>query len=130
MMNLRIILPFKLLLDTPEVTRIVAETKLGSFGLWPRRLDCVALIAPGIVTYETARDGEQYVAVDEGILIKTSADVSISVRHAVTGGDLGDLRKMVEETFLEIDEQERKTRSMLAKMESEIIHQSGELQNV
>ena len=130
MMTLKIILPFQQLLESPEVSRIVAETKLGSFGLWPQRLDCVALLVAGIITYETAQGGEQHVAADAGILIKTGANVSVSVRHAVTGGDLGELRKMVEETFLKIDEQEKKTRSMLARMESEIIHQSGKLHHV
>jgi F-type H+-transporting ATPase subunit epsilon len=67
------------------VSRIVAETRDGSFGLLPHRLDCVAALAPGILTYETNGDGTVYLAVDEGVLVKAGADVLVSVRHAIGG---------------------------------------------
>lgn len=130
MMTLKILLPFQVLLESREVSRIVGETKKGSFGLWPQRLDCAALLVPGIVTYESEDQGEQYVAVDEGVLVKAGPDVLISVRHAVTGGNLGELRQLVEKRFLEIDKQERKVRSILARMESDIIRQVRRLQDV
>lgn len=124
MMTLKILLPFQVLLETREVSRIVGETKKGSFGLWPQRLDCAALLVPGIVTYESKTEGERFVAVDEGVLVKTGKTVLISVRHAVIGGDLGKLKKLVEENFLKIDEYEVKVRSILARMESDIIRQT------
>ena len=65
--------------------RIVAETPDGSFGLLPHRLDCVAALAPGILTYESRSKGEICVAVDEGVLIKTGPSVFISVRNAIPG---------------------------------------------
>jgi len=46
-----------------------------SFGLLPRRLDCVAALAPGILIYEDEAEGEVYVAVDDGVLVKTGLDV-------------------------------------------------------
>ena len=52
-MNLKILLPFQIFAEKTGVTRIVAETREGSFGLLPHRLDCVAALAPGILTYET-----------------------------------------------------------------------------
>ena len=55
------------------MSRIVAETREGSFGLLPHRLDCVAALAPGILIYETEAEGEVFVAVDEGVLVKTGA---------------------------------------------------------
>jgi F-type H+-transporting ATPase subunit epsilon len=64
----------------------------GSFGLLPHRLDCVAALAPGILIYETEAEGEVYVAVDEGVLVKTGPDVLVSVRRAIRGTDLGQLR--------------------------------------
>ena len=42
----------------------------GSFGLLPHRLDCVAALVPGILTYETKEDGTVYLAVDQGVLVK------------------------------------------------------------
>ena len=128
-MTLKILLPFQRLLEVGEVTCIVAETKGGFFGLWPRRLDCVAHLVPGIITYGTRGQGEHYVAVDEGVLVKTGQTVLVSVRHAVIGGDLGGLRQLVEEKFVEIDEHEREVRSILARMESNIVRQTRELQH-
>ena len=82
-MNLKILLPFQVFAEKAGVSRIVAETREGSFGLLPHRLDCVAALAPGILIYETEAEGEVYVAVDEGVLVKTGADVLVSVRRAI-----------------------------------------------
>ena len=121
LMNLRVLLPFQVFAEKTGVTRIVAETREGSFGLLPHRLDCVASLAPGILIYESEADGEVYVAVDEGVLIKTGLDVLVSVRNAIAGTDLGKLRDSVEREFLNLDEREQNVRSVLAKMESGFI---------
>jgi F-type H+-transporting ATPase subunit epsilon len=92
LMNLKVLLPFRIFAEKTGVTRIVAETQEGSFGLLPHRLDCVAALAPGILIYENEAEGEVYVAVDEGVLIKTGLDVLVSVRNAIAGTDLGQLR--------------------------------------
>ena len=47
LMNLKVLLPFEIFADKTGVSRIVAETREGSFGLLPHRLDCVAALAPG-----------------------------------------------------------------------------------
>jgi len=120
-MNLRILLPFRVFADEGDVVRIVAETRTGSLGLLPRRLDCVAALAPGILTYETEGEGEVYVAVDEGVLVKTGPEVLVSVRQAIGGTDLGELRDAVEQEFLTLDEHEQSMRFVLAKMESDFI---------
>lgn len=120
-MNLKILLPFGIFAAKRGVSRIVAETHEGSFGLLPRRLDCVAALVPGILLYESQIEGERYVAVDEGVLVKTGPDVLVSVRRAVSGTDLGQLRDTVEQEFLALDEQERNVRSVLAKMEGDFI---------
>ena len=53
----------------------------------------------GILIYETDGEGESYVAVDEGVLVKTGADVLVSVRRAISGTDLRQLRDSVEPEF-------------------------------
>ena len=63
-MNLKILVPFEVFAEMNDVSRIVAETRAGSFGILPHRLDCVAALAPGILTYETKADGTVYLAVD------------------------------------------------------------------
>ena len=121
-MKLTVLLPFQIFVEETDVARIVAETPDGSFGVLPRRLDCVAALAPGILIYETETGGEKCLAVDEGVLIKAGQDVLVSVRNAISGTDLGQLRAAVEREFLSLDEQERSMRLVLAKMEGEIIH--------
>ena len=125
-MNLRILLPFKIFAVKTGVTRIVAGTPEGSFGILPHRLDCVATLAPGILVFETEAEGEVFVAVDEGVLVKAGADVLVSVRNAIGGMDLGKLRETVEREFLNLDEQEKSLRSVLAKLESGLIRRFAE----
>ena len=117
-MNLKVLLPFQVFAEKTGVSRIVAETREGSFGLLPHRLDCVAALVPGILIYETDAQGEVCVAVDEGVLVKAGADVLVSVRRAISGTDLGQLRAAVEREFLALDEQEQSVRSVMAKLEA------------
>lgn len=120
-MRLKILLPFKVFAEKQKVLRIVAESRSGSFGLLPNRLDCAAALTPGILIYETADEGEVCLAVDEGVLVKTGHDVLVSVRNAIGGTDLGELRAAVERDFLALDAQEQNVRSVLAKLESGFI---------
>ena len=125
-MTLKVLLPFQVFAEKTGVTRIVAETREGSFGILPRRLDCVAALAPGILIYENEAEGEGYLAVDEGVLIKTGLGVLVSVRNAIAGTDLAKLRDSVEREFLSLDEREQSVRSALAKMESGFIRRLAE----
>ncbi len=125
-MNLKVLLPFEVFAEKSGVTRIVAETREGYFGLLPHRLDCVAALAPGILIYENEAEGEVYVAVDEGVLIKTGPEVLVSVRNAIAGTDLRRLREAVEREFLNLDEREQSVRSVLSKMESGFIRRLAE----
>ncbi|MDD2429639.1 MAG: F0F1 ATP synthase subunit epsilon [Eubacteriales bacterium] len=128
-MNLKILLPFRVFNEVNGVTRIVFETQQGSFGFLPHRLDCVAAVVPGIFTYETEMNGEAYVAVDEGVLVKTGLDVNISVRNAIGGKDLAQLRDAVKNEFLELNEQEQLVKLAMSKMESSFIHRLKDLDN-
>jgi len=116
-MHLKILLPFQIFAEEPGVLRIVAETREGSFGLLPQRLDCVAALTPGILIYETESGGEVIVAIDEGVLVKTGLEVLVSVRRAMGGADLGEMRKSVETEFLVLNEHEQDVRSVMAQLE-------------
>jgi F-type H+-transporting ATPase subunit epsilon len=129
LMNLKVLLPFRVFAEKTEVSRIVAETREGSFGLLPRRLDCVAALAPGILIYETEAEGEAYLAVDEGLLVKTGTSVLVSVRRALSGTDLGQLRALVEKEFLTLDEQEQNVREVMAKLEAGFLHRFASFQH-
>jgi len=111
------------------VLRIVADTTDGSYGFLPHRLDCVAALVPGILTYETNDGRTAYVAVDEGVLVKAGAEVTVSVRRAIGGNDLGELNDAVERDFLKVDDQERNVRSAVAKLESGLMGRLAEFEH-
>jgi F-type H+-transporting ATPase subunit epsilon len=127
--NLKVLLPFQVFVEAKGVKRIVAQAIQGSFGLLPHRLDCTAALAPGILTYETESDGEVYLAVDQGVLVKTGMDVLVSVRNAIGGTVLDKLHEAVKREFLTVNEQEKTVRSVLAKMESGFLHRLVEFQH-
>jgi F-type H+-transporting ATPase subunit epsilon len=129
LMNLKVLLPFQIFAEKTGVLRIVAETREGSFGLLPHRLDCVAALEPGILTYETESNGEVLVAVDEGVLIKTGLDVLVSVRRALGGADLGQLRDTVEQEFLTLDEQEQSMQVVMTKLEAGFLRRFASFQH-
>lgn len=125
-LHLSVLLPTGLFAEAADVSRLVAETPGGQFGILPRRLDCVAALAPGLLLYETDAAGEVYVAVDEGVLVKTGRKVRVSVRRAFAGTDLDQLRDTIEREFRHLDEREQQVRSVLARMESGFIRRLAE----
>jgi F-type H+-transporting ATPase subunit epsilon len=128
-MNLKILLPFQIFAEKTGVSRIVVQTQEGSYGLLTHRLDCVAVLVPGVLIYETDADGEVFLAVDQGVLVKTGTDVLVSVRRALHGADLAQLRETVDREFLTLDAQEKSVRSVLAKMEGDLVRRMASFQN-
>ncbi len=126
LMHLKILLPSQVFAEKTRVSSIVADTREGSFALLPHRLDCVAALVPSILIYEIEGQGKIYLAVDEGVLVKTGLDVTISVRDAVGGADLGKLQELVEKDFLVLNDQELKVREISAKLESNLIRRLAE----
>ena len=126
LMNLKVLLPYKVFAQKNRVTRIVARSSEGSFGLLPHRLDCVAALVPGILIFKTEAEGEVFMAVDEGVLVKSGQNVLVSVRNAIAGTDLSKLHEAIDQEFLNLDDQEKKVRSVLAKLESGFIRRFAE----
>lgn len=120
-MRLTVHLPDRVLVDGP-VSKVIAESQNGSFCLLPRHIDFVALLVPGILSFVKAdSDVEEFAAVDDGILVKCGADVRVSTRKGMLSSDLGKLRQTVEEEFQALDEQERESRSIIARLESDFV---------
>ena len=117
-MQLKVLLPSEIFFENDDVERIVAETRSGSFGILPHRLDCVAALAPGILTYQETNGSPAYLAVDEGVLAKVGMKVLVSVRRAVRGTDLVQLHDAVKRQFLTLNNEERQVREALHKLES------------
>jgi F-type H+-transporting ATPase subunit epsilon len=126
-MRLKVLLPSEVLLDA-AVTKVIAEAENGAFCLLPRHIDFVAALVPGLLSYETEDGGEEFLAVDEGILVKCGAQVLVSTRQAVRGPDLGGLQQAIDEQFRAVDEQERKARAAVARLEADLVRRFLELE--
>ena len=118
-MKLTVLLPTGMLVDQ-EVTKVTAEAENGSFCLLPRHIDFVAALAPGLLSFENEA-GEEFLAVDEGILVKCGPEVMVSTRNAVRGVPLGQLRQAVRERFLTLDSRELQAREVLARLEADLV---------
>lgn len=128
LMTLKIVLPSRVFTEIDAVTTIVAETRTGSFGLLPHRLDCAATLVPGILIYTTAGK-EVCLAIDHGVLVKTGADVLVAVRGALSGTDINMLREEVAQHFLSLDEQERSARNAMLRLETGFLQRASGLQH-
>jgi F-type H+-transporting ATPase subunit epsilon len=126
-MQVKILLPHRVFAQLTDVSSLVIDTPKGSFGILPNRLDCITPLVPGILTYQTITQDSHYIAVDEGILVKTGKQVMISVRRAIRGNTLDELKRTVELEFLNLDQQQQELRSVLAKLESGFLKQFSAL---
>jgi F-type H+-transporting ATPase subunit epsilon len=89
----------------------------------------VAALVPGILTFENDAEGEVFVAIDEGVLVKTGLDVLVSVRNAILGTDLDRLHETVEQEFVNLSQQEQSLRAALTKIETGLIRRMVSFQN-
>lgn len=126
-MNLKVLLPSEVLLDK-DVTKVVAEAENGSFCLLPRHIDMVAALLPGLLSFTTEDGQEVFLAVDEGILVKCGMEVLVSTRRAVQGPDLGTLQRTIDDQFRVLDEREKMARTVIAKLEADLVRRFIELQ--
>lgn len=108
-MRLRIMCPTSVIFDG-EVNQVNAEDAEGHFTLKERHIDLATLLLPGLLRFIDSQGGEQFVAVDEGVLIKEGRNVLVSTRHAAVGAPLGELRELVEKQQRALVEQERNAR--------------------
>jgi len=119
-MKLNVVLPTGILVEQ-EVAKVTAEAENGSFCLLPHHIDFVAALVPGLLSFENERGEEEFLAIDEGVLVKCGADVMVSTRNAVRGAALGELKRAVEQQFRVLDERENQARSVLAKLEADLV---------
>lgn len=126
-MRLQVFLPTEVLVDE-QVSKVVAEARNGSFGILPRHIDFVAALVAGVVSFVDGQGRERFVGTDEGTLVKQGDRVFVSTRNAVIGDDLANLRQVVEERFLDLDERERSARSALARLEAGVVRRFIERQ--
>ncbi|MEQ8763951.1 MAG: F0F1 ATP synthase subunit epsilon [Planctomycetota bacterium] len=128
-LHLKILLPTEILVEQP-VRQILAEGDSGWFCLLPRHIDFVASLVPSVLVFHDEDDAERFVAVDEGVLVKCAGEVLVSTLRGAVGSDLERLRDIVEATYLDLDEHERKARTALSRLEAATLRGFRELQEL
>jgi F-type H+-transporting ATPase subunit epsilon len=144
----------RLLLTAPSVVlvdalvgKIVAESVAGSFCILPRHADIATVLVPGLLTYVPAdpghdgtadtastrqtdrQDGEVVVAIDHGVLVKCADEVRVTCQRAMVAGDLADAVATVQQRFQRESEREKRARTMLLRLEADILRRLGELRD-
>jgi F-type H+-transporting ATPase subunit epsilon len=125
-MKLKVLLPTQVLVEV-DAAKVIAEAENGSFCLLPHHIDFVAALVPGLLSFTTDEGEEEFLAIDEGILVKCGPEVLVSTRQAVRGPDLGTLKRTIAEQFEVLDEREKKARAAAAKLEANLVRQFLEL---
>lgn len=128
-MRLRIFAPTSVVVDEP-VTKVAVQAVGGAFTMLPRHVDIVAVLEPGLLSFETGSDadGEMFVAVDGGTVVKAGDDVFVSTPEAARSPDLEMLRSTVEERFLARTGHEESARLALTRLEADVIQRMVELE--
>ena len=116
-MRLKLLIPTRVVIDQP-VTKVIADGEHGSFCLLAHHVDFLALLVPGLLSFEDERGKERFVAVDQGVLVKRGKEVLVSSRQAIAGDDLQHLRTAVVEEFAILDDRERAAQAATAKLEA------------
>jgi len=126
-MNVTLRLPTRILF-AGQATRLTAVAQNGGFGLLPNHTDFVTALVPSVLTLRLADGTEKIFGIDEGILVKKGHDVSISALRGVKGDDLASLKDTVEDSFVQMDEDERQARSAMSRLEANMVRRFAQLQ--
>lgn len=126
-MNLTILIPEKTYWQG-RVKKVVGEAVNGYFCLLPAHIDFITIMVPGIFYTVTEDNREVYLAIGEGILLKTGSQVTLSTKNAIRGENLGNLKKQVEDEFKKINDQEREARNALQKLEADFVRRFLDLE--
>jgi F-type H+-transporting ATPase subunit epsilon len=119
-MKLKILLPTEIFLET-EINKITVEGENGHFTLLPRHIDFVSALVPGILVFQRENNESEFIAIDEGILVKCDQEVLVSVGNAVKGDSLATLQQTVENNFKLLNEQDKKAKKVAASLEASLI---------
>lgn len=125
-MILRLLTPERILIDR-EVYKVIAEAPNGFFAILPKHIDFVASLVPSVLAFVDEDGIEHFIGVDEGVLVKCSSEVLVSVRNAAQEDDLSALRSAVEDRFLKLSEYDRSARSALARLEAGLVRRFIEM---
>lgn len=117
-MKIKLTIPYKTILSQ-TVNKITAPGSHGEFQILPKHIDATWTLKTGILTITTDRD--IYFAISQGVAVKEGDTVYISTFQAIAGNSLEELSETVEESLNILNEQEKKAREVLIRLETDTI---------
>lgn len=125
-MKLLLSVPTGVLVDE-DVTKVIAEADFGSFAVLPLHADTATLLVPGLLAFHRPAGQEVFVAVDHGLLVKTDRQLRVACQRAHVAGDLGTAEATVREHYRQRTESQKRARSAIIRLETEIVRRVMEL---
>lgn len=125
-MQVTLRLPTRTLFDGRAI-ELAAVAQDGAFGMLPNHTDFVTALVPSVLTLTVPGGEELFFGIDEGLLVKKGHAVDVAIRRGVQGESLETLRETVENTFVQIDEDERVARTALSRLEANIVRRFADL---
>jgi F-type H+-transporting ATPase subunit epsilon len=114
-------------LYTGRAVHLAAVAPEGGFGMLPNHIDFVTALVPSVLSLRMADGSEEIFGLDEGLLVKKGCDVTVVARRGVRGKDLTSLQQTVEDSFVQMDEDERQARAALSRLEADMVRRFAEL---
>lgn len=103
-----------------KISKLVGEGMEGSFGVLPKHVDFVTKIIASILSF-TDEEGEGYLAIDEGIMVKIGEEVRLSAREALESRNLEELQEQMIRQFQQSQEEDQRASMELTRLEFGII---------
>ena len=114
-MNLKLLMPTQIVLDTP-IDKIDVEAIDGFFTLLPRHIDFVTALKNSIITY-TINGQAKYAACDHGVLVKRGDMVRISTSLAILSDKLETLKETIATTFSQMEQERKELNLSITRLE-------------
>lgn len=125
-MTVTLRLPTHTLFEAQAIA-LTAVAPNGAFGIWPNHVDFVTALVPSVLTLRLCDGSEEIFGLDEGVLVKKGHTVAVATLRGVHGDDLGSLQQTVQDSFIQMDEEERQARSALSRLEANMVRRFAEL---
>jgi F-type H+-transporting ATPase subunit epsilon len=118
--KLKVLVPDRVLVDR-EVSRITAWSNDGSFCLLPRHIDYVSALSPGLFSFEVDDEYAEFLAIDEGVLVKQGPEVLVATRKAISETEMEELKHLLKKAIVALDEEELRARNVIAQLADDCI---------
>ncbi len=100
-----------------EISKIKLDFLNGGHTFLPKHVDFASVLKPSIAIYTDETGNKKYIACHNGIAVKKGKSITLSVRQAVLGDTLDELKNTILHEFKKADEQRKELNTAMARLE-------------